>query len=322
MMKRIFFAAMLAAVAMPATVNAQKHTRPPVSGAMDCERACLETTMNAYLKAMVTKDRKGIQFDRDFRHTENGVELPLDKGFWLLGNEVGTYRLMNADAARGEIIVYATMKENGIPGLISVRLKVHNKAIRESEIIVQRDNERTAALDTRGVEPIWHQEVPVAQRLSREALVQAADRYFDGIEQGSAVGIAFAPDCLRVESGVQTTSNPTHRSKSLTSEFQPFPLNCTDNINSRFFDYVSRITPRRYHVVDEERGVVSVFVVFVHDGDMLSVQTSGGLVEYPNSMRRPSMFAMFEAFKADKSGIRRIEAIGSSYWYGSDTGWD
>jgi hypothetical protein len=37
-------------------------------------------------------------------------------------------------------------------------------------------------------------------------------------------------------------------------------------------------------------------------------------------MRRPSMFAMFEAFKADTTGIRRIEAIGSSYICGSETG--
>lgn len=314
-----------ALIATPVAANAapaQPHSTPPRLGEMDCERSCLEGVMNAYLKAMAAHDPAGLPLARDFRHTENGVVVALDKGFWSLGNGLGPYRINFSDPVRGEINAFATMKENGIDGLVTVRLKVVNKAIRESEIIVVRGAPNAATLNGKGVDPLWSQPVAADQRLSRNSLIQVADRYFDAIEQDSAAGITFANDCFRLENGLQTTSNPTYRSRSFTSEFQPYGLNCRDNIDSRFFDFVSRIQYRRYTIVDEERGVVVAMALFEHDGDKKTLDTKGGAVPVPDSLLRPSSVGMFEAFKVDRTGVRRIEAIGSSYAYGRGSGWD
>ncbi|MBB5986429.1 hypothetical protein [Sphingobium lignivorans] len=323
-MIRLSLVAALLAVAPPgaSVASPAPHGAPPKPGEMDCERACLESVMDAYLKAMRAHDASSLPLARDFRHTENGVELPLNKGFWSLGSDLGAYRVNFSDAARGEINAFATMQENGIDGLLTVRLKVVNKAIRESEIIVVRNAPHAAALNAKGVDPLWSQPVPAAQRLSRNSLIQVADRYFDAIEQDSSAGITFASDCFRLENGLQTTSNPTYRSRSFESEFQPYSLNCKDNIDSRFFDFVSRIQYRRYTIVDEERGIVVGMALFEHDGDKKTLDTKGGPVAVPPNLLRPSSVGIFEAFKVDRTGVRRIEAIGTSYAYGRGSGWD
>ncbi len=321
-MMRILMSAMLLSTVGTASISAQTtHTAPPKPGEMDCARACLEGIVTNYVNAMVTHNPGAVPKTIDFRHTENGVDLSLDKGFWKLASEIGSYRVNFVDEARGEINLFATAKENNIDALITLRLKVVNKAVRESELIVSRGSSHAAALNTKGVDPMWTQIVPADQRVPRNTLIQVADRYFDAIEQDSAAGITFASDCFRLENGLQTTSNPTYRSKSITSDFQPYPLNCTDNINSRFFDFVSRIEHRRYQIVDEERGIVVAMALFVHDGDKKVIKTVGGPVEMPKDLQRPSSVGMFEAFKVDKSGVRRIEAIGTGYAYGRGSGW-
>jgi hypothetical protein len=320
--RTIISTVLLSTAAISASTSAQTtHTAPPKIGEMDCERACLDGLIDTYLKAAVAHDPSALPVTRDFRHTENGVELPLTKGFWQLATSIGPYKMTFADPVRGEVVLLATMKENDIEGLVSVRLKVVNKAVRESEMIVVRASAHAAELNAKGVDPMWVQALPVNQRVSRNTLIQYADRYFDAIEQDSSAGITFANDCFRLENGLQTTSNPTYRSVSITSDFQPYGLNCKDNIDSRFFDFVSRINDRRYPIIDEERGVVVGVAMFVHDGDKKVIETTGGPVEMPASLLRPSSVGIFEAFKVDKSGVRRIEAIGSTFSYGRGTGW-
>ncbi|PYS42406.1 MAG: hypothetical protein DMG14_04100 [Acidobacteria bacterium] len=43
-------------------------------------------------------------------------------------------------------------------------------------------------------------------------------------------------------------------------------LTCTQQVDSKIFAYMKHIRPRRALIVDEQKGVVATFPLFVHDG--------------------------------------------------------
>ena len=48
-------------------------------------------------------------------------------------------------------------------------------------------------------DPVFSETIPPIQRVSREALVKAANSYFDAIEKGDAAVSSFDPLCNRLE---------------------------------------------------------------------------------------------------------------------------
>jgi hypothetical protein len=69
--------------------------------------------------------------------------------------------------------------------MLSVRLKIENRELTEIETSVLRRNENDAAMAVYALDrPIWAQPVPQNQRVSRNALIDIADSYFEGITQG------------------------------------------------------------------------------------------------------------------------------------------
>ncbi len=51
-------------------------------------------------------------------------------------------------------------------------------------------------------------DVPAAQRISRELMFRVANSYFDALEGDDGKIGAFAGDCVRHENGYQTVNNP------------------------------------------------------------------------------------------------------------------
>jgi hypothetical protein len=43
-------------------------------------------------------------------------------------------------------------------------------------------------------------------------------------------------------------------------------LTCSQQIDSKIFAYMKRIRPRRALVIDEQKGLVAAFPLFIHDG--------------------------------------------------------
>jgi len=90
---------------------------------------------------------------------------------------------------------------------------------------------------------------------------------------------AFAEDCVRHEQGYQTVHNPPPGGRSRPGPALPDPktesgreqlafsmLTCTQQIDSKAFAYMKHIRPRRALIVDEQKGLVATFPLFVHDG--------------------------------------------------------
>jgi hypothetical protein len=112
--------------------------------------------------------------------------------------------------------------------------------------------EKAAAPD-----PLLLETVPASSRLSRTQLTAIANQYFEAIEQGNGKVAPFDADCNRFENGMQTSG----------------ALGCSAQLDTQVFNYISRIFPRRFLVVDPDRQVVFGFFMFNHRGDVLWVNS-------------------------------------------------
>jgi len=151
-------------------------------------------------------------------------------------------------------------------------------------------------------DPLLTEAIPVADRMPRNQLIATANTYFEAIEQGNGKVAPFDPQCERFENGMKTTGT----------------AGCSDQLDTHVFDYIQKIYPRRFEVVDEERQVVFGFFMFNHPGDILWVNVPGqGRHDMPAAAKRPFSVDVAEAFKIQNGKIRKVEALMTSLPYGA-----
>jgi len=324
------FAAMLLSPALAPAVSAAPPAPEPVAlPSGPCDRACLTDVLDAYLAAMVAHDPGRLLWASDARYTENTSQLRPGEGLWATASGLGHYRAVFADTAGASIAFHGVMLENGEPVMLGLRLKLVGRRIAEAEHLVVRNADIARAYEARGAPPkLLDETVPPDRRVSREALIAAADAYFDGIEQVSARAIPFGEDCNRFENGRPTTNVTDIRKAPYAGPGadiwrRHFELGCAAGIDSGMFAFITEARARRYVVADEERGIVVAFVVFAHPGNIASVQVAGHEpIRFPPVAMRPFDTFLLEAFKVDGGRIRQIEAVIGSYPLAMKTGWD
>jgi hypothetical protein len=288
--------------------------------AADCDRACLESLMDRYLAALDAHDAKQLPLARGAKFTENTVELALGDGFWQTidtGSQSSTSRLIIADPATSQVAFYGAAKENGHGVLFGVRLK--HKAQRISEIeqfVIRRGPAQIGEFDhPTPFDAAWTEALPAGERLSRAELVRIANLYFEGIEKSNGDIIPLVPETSRVENGFRTAPRPP-------SADGKAPQTIQETFNSGMFQYIREIRPRRFLLVDEERGVVYAMVMFQHPGNVTGLpmwekqyQDPTSIIVYPNSM------AMTESFRIRGGKITHIIAQMVMLPYRQPTGW-
>lgn len=297
---------------------------PPAPG--PCERSCLEGFVNQYLDALVAHNAFGLPFAPKVKFSENDQLLELGDGLWNVTSDIGSYKLYVSDPQSGQAGFLGTVRENGRPAALALRLKVENRKISEIETLVYRAGggpppggrggrgpgdakgpppvapapSGAAAMEAMKVDPVFAETVPAGQRVSREELVKLAGAYFDAIEQGNAPASAFDPQCSRVENGVQRTPA------------------CAEEIDSKTLSYIQSIYPRRAAVVDEERQLVFGFFMFQQPGDLLAVESPGrGVYKFPESATQPGFTEVAQLFRIQGGKIGRIEALTVGLPYGT-----
>src|SRR5260221_13849021 len=102
-------AAALGALAL--AVAAPTAADPPPSGAIECDRGCLQGMVDQVLAAMVAHDAKRLPLAADVRYTENGQTLALEDGFWGTASGAGLYRHYFLDPRTGQAGFMGGMKE-------------------------------------------------------------------------------------------------------------------------------------------------------------------------------------------------------------------
>lgn len=286
------------------------------------DRAYLEGLQDKYLEALTTHDPWRLPLAKTLKHTENTVELPVGEGLWATASDDATYRLYACDPQGGQVGFYGLMKENGFPIIIASRLKIEEGLITEIENIVVRGGERPIPVENLvQPRPAFLETLAPSERVSREEMIRISDLYFRALETDDGDIVPWGDNCNRVENGMQTTNNPNMKLPG--SSFNPIALSCREQINAKSFVYITEIKPRRYTVIDEERGLTFGTFMFHHAGNINSVDVPGvGKVEMIPAARRPFTVVVSELFKIKNGKIEAIEANMTSLPYRAKSGWD
>jgi hypothetical protein len=274
---------------------------PPKPG--PCDRSCLEGFVTQYLDALVAHDPARLSVTPGVVFSENDVPLQLGEALWRTASGVGTYRLTFADPLGGQVGFMGTIRENGRPASLVLRLKIDAGRIAEAETLVLRNENTANNLEKAGSpDPVLLETVAARDRLARPALVAIANTYFEAIEQGNGAVAPFDAECNRFENGIRTSG----------------AQGCSAQLDTHIFDYIQTIRPRRFTVVDEERQVVFGNFMFNHPGDITWVNVPGqGRREMIGPAKRPFAVDVAEAFRIKDRKIRKVEALMVSLPYGA-----
>jgi len=274
-----------------------------------CDRACLTGALDAYVEALVAHDPSRLAGSvRTF--TENGQRLELGDGLWHTVTGKGRYALHLADTERGQAVLMGTVREADVPTIFVLRLKVEDRRPTEVETLVIRNQKAAESLEaTKEPRSALLDAVPAAERMSREALVTVANKYFSGIERNDGKGdYPLQPACARLENGTFTAGGPAKST-------------CLEQFRSGVFHYVTRIRDRRFVLVDVEHGLAVAFAFFDNaSGDA----RNGTLADGRKVVSGPSVpwtWQIAEVFKIERGEIGAVESVLHPVPYGMGSGW-
>ncbi len=261
--------------------------------------------LDAYLAALKAHDVKAARLAANARYTENNVELAPGDGLWGTISALDSYEMRFADAKDGQVAIFGVVEETTTKSPYATRLKVVNGAITEVETVVVRKDDAGIPFVTADIKPVpvWGEMVPEAERDSRDALIAAADGYFNTLQlNDGTLRVQFTDDCNRREDGMQLHqpegSGPRpHLADGLRGPVPP--------------GRVSLRRPRarrRYMVVDEELGIVLSAGFIDHEGRLGKFKLADG-TERESIFRRPNTLAFLEAFKVKTGAIRQVESV-------------
>ncbi|HET9272438.1 MAG TPA: hypothetical protein VFO31_29880 [Vicinamibacterales bacterium] len=292
------------------TITVSGQVRPATPA---CDRTCLEGVVDRYLEALVAHDPFSLPLAPAVAFSENTQRLPIGDGLWNTATGLGEYRLYVSDPEGGQVGFFGTVLENGGLVALALRLKLENQRITEIETLVVRDTAAAKAVDAMEPQPAFLEGVPAVSRPTRQEMIAVADRYFTAIDGGKA---PFGPDCNRVQNGTQTTNNPSFSIPGMT--WNPFSLACQAQIDTTFFGFVDNVRPRRYAVVDRERGLVFGLFMFHVSGTVTSYTPPGRetMPALPQNLS-PYTIAVAELYKIKNGQIGRVEAMQVNVPYGT-----
>ncbi len=299
----------------------------------ECNSTCLANMADQYVAALVTHDWSGLPLAPGYKYTENTAAIQLGDGLWVGASEAPTtFKIYAADPASKQVGLYCVMKEFNKPIILALRLKVDGGKIAEIEHVVVRDIRPAGAANLVTPRAGLVQAIPVSQRVSRDEMYRIADSYFDSIEQSNGDLAPYADDCVRHENGMQTTTNKTPSPTPLDAAAGPgaggamaklLALGCHDSMNTHGLSYITKIRPRRLIIIDEERGLVFGFPMFVHRGNVRQIKIVGvpGVDTIPMNFG-PIDLQATEIFAIRNGKIHEIEAMGYLLPYNAKTGWE
>lgn len=329
----------------------------------------LETLADQLEYALLANDGTRLSLAKAFRYTENGQTLEIGDGLWgtlsaLAGQDARVfpaaadlaYRISFVDG--DEVLRLVKIDENGVKGVMAMRLRASDGKIAEVEIIPVREEffgdrggtitllqpAMLVTMDGALVgppDPLFLQKV--AKPESRDALVKAAEAYIKAITADDAGAVAFADDCRRFDNGQPTTN--VADAKMLDPDqpsYRPFALGPREQIDSGFFSNLKRLRGLRSWA-DPSCGLVLSFFQLDNTGTTLSFAAPGiGRVKYPGpmagvpgdisareqfdgrvttNMTSPVTMSCAFLFKIESGRIRRIDAFYRGAPYGMKSGW-
>jgi len=254
------------------------------SAQASCDRACLRTTLDQYLQAVVKHDPAAAPLVVGFRQTENAINVPAGGGVWKTMTGLGKMQRRYLDPVTGQAGYYGLIEEGGSVALVTVRLRVQNRKVTEAEWYIARENDpglqgarqpgRPPAnllnADYLIANPPPDRVVPQAKRLSRDELVAVVNSYFDAITSHDGSVALTHPGCSRAENGSPAPAGkflpPAPRAPTAAAAAGgPTPPGPSSNdcVGGLANFNLSMVVARRIPLVDEDAQMVLGMAVFI-----------------------------------------------------------
>jgi hypothetical protein len=266
---------------------------PPGSEQTACDRECLRTMLDSYLAAVVAHDPSKAPLVTGFRQTENAINVAPGRGTWQSVTALGKVQRKYFDPVTGQAGYYGTVMEGAETAIVTIRLRVENKALTEAEWYIARANDPGLSGPRQpdrppanlhnpeylGQNPPPERVVPVAERVDRATLVRIVDSYFDGITSHDRTVVLAHEGCGRAENGSPAPAGAflPQPVRATPPPGQPAPpqapgagapgaqpgvgsrdcLAGLENFN------LSLVAARRIPLVDEEAQIVLAYGVFI-----------------------------------------------------------
>jgi hypothetical protein len=271
----------------------------------DCDRACLNEFVDQYMAAVAAHDPSKLPLSANARYSENNVEVKVGEGLWQTSDGWGTYKVYIDDPQTAQVGFLGVADEDGHDSVFAARLKVADRKVTEIEVIVARaegPRPMGGGPDNLKDKPLFSEDEPADQRVSRDKLIALANGYFDTIQLNTGkIYTTFDPDCQRMENGSITANNPNGTGVA--------KMGCQAQLETGLLKIVTRCRDRRW-VVDEQRQMVFGAVFFDHNGTVRKNTLVDGTVHTIGPpFDRPYTFLIFELFKIKNGKIRQIEAV-------------
>ena len=254
---------------------------PPSVQAQTCDRACLTGMMTQFINALVAHDPSKLPLAENVRYTEDSRNAKLGDGIWKSVTANGGFRQDYIDTRKQVAAAHVLLRENDTQVLYSVLLHVADMKVAGIETLVQRVTAGGKFQPTELGKPIrgMNDPVPAGRKNSREEMIRIALTYPEGLRVGNFTdgGTPFADDSYRVENGVITADQTDARRRMYEQNIIVHP----------------GVIPS-VAAVDEENGIVLLWMNFGHTGDSYGVGNA---------------LVTFEAFKVWGGKIRSVNAF-------------
>ena len=254
---------------------------PPTVRAQQCDRACLTGMMTQFINALVAHDPSTLPLATPVRYTEDSRNAQLGQGIWRSVTAAGGFRQDYIDTRKQVAASHVLLREGDTQVLYSVLLHVANMKIAGIETLVQRVAPGGKFQPTELGKPVrgMNDPIPSGKRHSREEMIRIALTYPEGLRVGNFTdgGTPFADNAYRVENGVITADQTDARRRMYEQNIIVHPGIITS-----------------VAAVDEENGVVLLWMNFGHTGDAYGVGNA---------------LVTFEAFKVWDGKIQSVNAF-------------
>jgi hypothetical protein len=172
--------------------SADTATERSTAAEGSCDYSCLTAMVDQYLKALEAHDPHQIPTANQVKFTENTIPLKLGDALWATMSGMGTCKLYFADPPDGQVGFEGTIRENGTPAVLLLRLRVAHGDITEVETLVHRNAEDAGALEKLGQpNPLWLRPLDASQKTPRQEMVKDVNLYFEGILHSSGDMVPF-----------------------------------------------------------------------------------------------------------------------------------
>lgn len=296
-------------------------------------RAALEAMIGLYLDALASGDPGRLPLAPGCRFTENGVAIPLGEALWRTIDRLDSYRVDYVDPHSGHAASHVAFVENGVGGLMALRLAVVEGRITEIETILHRG--APLALNMPPVDPLWFESEAPASRLDRAALAAETENYLKAVSTSDGSKVKFNPrSALRLENGALMAIGP--------NDSWPLPLRPVEDPDSWFaavrstlgmdpaeqlstgiYSFITSYDNARFPVIDVERQIVFGVWNFRRRGDVKGVTLGGKYYPHMERTQFPNENLLGQAFKFRDGAITRVQGVFlNANVYRAGTGWD